>query len=168
MQRQFREFFLHQDDKPFFVQVVLNFLISLTGSALLVAITYAISKTTGAAWFTSGTSSVEQLDPLTVFGVIAFAPILETLLLIVGLKLFEFLGFGFFQAAFGSAIAWGILHGLLAPIRFFGSITSFFVFGCAYLAWRRKSFNKAFWSAAIPHALVNTTVVLIAAVGSNV
>ena len=163
-----RKFFENQERRPFFQQVVWNFLLALAASLLLVAATYWIANALGAEWFTSGTSSVEELDRLTVFSVIVLAPLLETLLLILGLKLCGLLGLGFFQAATASAIVWACLHGLLMPIRFFGSLVSFFVFGCAYLAWRRQSFGQGFWSAAIPHALVNASAVLAASLDPNV
>ena len=166
--KQIRSFFQNQDKTSFLTQVVWNFLFALASSFSLAAIAYLIANAIGATWFTSGTSSAEQLDTLTVLGVIALAPLLETLLLILGLKFCELLGLGFFRAAAVSAIGWAILHGFLMPIRFFGSVISFFVFGCAYLAWRRQSFSKGFWAAALPHGLVNATVVLVAAAGSNV
>jgi hypothetical protein len=62
-----------------------------------------------------------------------------------------------------SALLWGGLHGLYAPIWFFGTVWSFFVFSCAFLAWRERSFRAAFVAAALPHALVNLTVYLFSA-----
>jgi len=35
----------------------------------------------------------------------------------------------------------------------------FFVFSCAYLAWRRVPFSKAFCAALVPHVLGNAVTV---------
>ena len=64
-----------------------------------------------------------------------------------------------------SAICWGLLHGLKAPLWFFGTAFSFFVFSCAYLWWRQVSFRHAFAAAALPHALINATVMTLVFAG---
>lgn len=93
-----------------------------------------------------------------LFGAVVVAPIVETcvlsLLLIALLKMGVRPLFG----AVVSAVLWGALHATLAPLWFFGTVWSFFVFSCAFIGWRERSFNQAFVAAAVPHALINLSV----------
>jgi hypothetical protein len=91
-----------------------------------------------------------------VLAVVIF-PVLETLLLAVTIwVVFRLVR----QQAFAAAVAallWGALHATVAPFWFFGTVWSFFVFSCAFMAWRRNSFKQAVGAAAIPHCLINLT-----------
>jgi hypothetical protein len=60
-----------------------------------------------------------------------------------------------------SALAWGGLHAAFHPMWFFGVVWSFFVFSRGYLAWRPVSYKHAFGAAAVPHALVNASALLM-------
>jgi hypothetical protein len=60
-----------------------------------------------------------------------------------------------------SALAWGGLHATFYPMWFFGVVWSFFVFSRGYLAWRPVSYKHAFGAAAVPHALVNASAMLM-------
>jgi len=65
-----------------------------------------------------------------------------------------------------SALVWGCLHGLADPLffgKFFGTVWNFFVYSCAYLAWRKVSFAHAYVATATPHALHNLIIFLIVA-----
>ena len=59
------------------------------------------------------------------------------------------------------ALAWGGLHATFYPLWFFGVVWSFFVFSRGYLAWRPVSYKHAFGAAAVPHALVNSSALLL-------
>lgn len=90
--------------------------------------------------------------------VVVMAPLLETLLLAA---LLELLGMAFrswLAIAAVSAFAWGLLHGLVTPLWFFGTVWSFFVFGASYIAWRPQSVTRALVAAALPHAFINFAV----------
>jgi membrane protease YdiL (CAAX protease family) len=94
---------------------------------------------------------------------VAFAPIAETLLLALVLRLLRlFTGKEVFTAIV-SALAWGCLHGAQGFLWFFGTVWSFFVLSCAFLAWRERSFWHAFVAAAVPHALINATAIIVLA-----
>jgi uncharacterized membrane protein (DUF485 family) len=92
------------------------------------------------------------------FRVVVFAPIVETALLLVTLRVIQKARFSPGTSAGLAALVWGGLHALLYPPWFFGTVWSFFVFACAVLAWRGKSRKHAYWAAALPHALVNMGV----------
>jgi hypothetical protein len=93
--------------------------------------------------------------PGEVFGTILVAPILETFLLAFGIRILRRFISNVVVVAATSALAWGALHGIVAPLWFFGTAWSFFVFSCAYLVWRERSFWHAFSAAAFPHSLIN-------------
>jgi membrane protease YdiL (CAAX protease family) len=92
---------------------------------------------------------------LEFFGIVVFAPIAETLLLAATLRILQWISAKPVHAATAAALLWGALHAAHAPLWFFGAIWGFFVFSCAYLAWRPRSFLHAFAAAAVPHALIN-------------
>ena len=94
-----------------------------------------------------------------LIAVVVLAPVLETLLL-AALALRSWL-----PIAAVSAIAWGLLHGLVAPLWFFGTVWSFFVFGAAYIAWRPRSIGRALVAAALPHAFINFAVFAVIYLG---
>ncbi len=90
-------------------------------------------------------------------GVVVLAPVVETVLLALLLRCLLAASTRPLFVALSAALLWGAAHGLLGALWFFGTVWSFFVFACGYLAWRRDSFHKAFAAAAVPHALVNLT-----------
>lgn len=163
-----RLFFYRQDDRHFLKQAVYNSALSLSGSLVLVTTAYIAARSLGADWVTTGVSSLQQINFGTVLGVVVVAPLIETFLVIAGLGILRSTGIGFFASAAVSGVAWGMLHGLLMPIRFLGTCFSFFVFSCAYLAWHRQSFRKAYWAATIPHMLINSCGVLAVLVITDV
>jgi hypothetical protein len=89
--------------------------------------------------------------------VILFAPVAETLLLALGLKALSAMTQRTSLIVTASAVAWGGLHAISGALRLFGPAWSFFVFSCAFLAWRKKSFGQAFLAATVPHALCNAS-----------
>jgi hypothetical protein len=99
--------------------------------------------------------------------VVVLAPLLETLLLAALLELLGMVLRSWARIAAVSAVAWGLLHGLVAPLWFFGTVWSFFVFGAAYIAWRPRSIRRAFVAAALPHAFINLAVFTVIYLGTR-
>jgi hypothetical protein len=95
-----------------------------------------------------------------LIGAVAFAPVVETFLLAGGLRALIVPPISREVAAAISALIWGALHGLFAFMWFFGTVWSFFVFSAAYLNWRERSFLQGYIAAAVPHVLINLTVML--------
>lgn len=104
--------------------------------------------------------AAERAGIATIFGNLLFAPLVETVLLIGLLKLLTRIGLREIIAVIVSAILWGALHGTLQPLRFFGTIWNFFVFGYSYFFWRPRLPNRGFAAAAIIHSLVNTVATI--------
>lgn len=59
------------------------------------------------------------------------------------------------RLAFYSAVIWAVLHSLAAPAWGLGVIWPFFVFNCAYLAWRPRAWWRAIWVTMCIHAFQN-------------
>jgi hypothetical protein len=91
---------------------------------------------------------------------VIFAPIIETYLLIF--TLFVLRNWRFktegLKLAIIAGILWGLLHGVQSWPWFFAPAWSFFIYSTAYETWRLTSFKKAYFAAAIPHALNNLFV----------
>ena len=97
------------------------------------------------------------------FGAVVLAPVLETLLL-AGMLAVLPSRWSIVSRAAVAGVAWGVLHGLQAPLWFFAPTFAFFVYACGYLAWRPVSFTRGFAAAAVPHALNNLVAILLLAI----
>lgn len=91
----------------------------------------------------------------TVLLVVIAAPAIETLLMIPPLLLLaRLLGPG--PAAVGSAVLWGALHSLAAPIWGLVVWWPFLILSVAMLTWRTVGWMKAILVVATIHALHNS------------
>lgn len=90
----------------------------------------------------------------TIFLLVLVSPVLETLLLVPIVFGLLRLG-GPAVAAFGSALVWGVLHGLQAPV--WGLIVwwPFLVMAVALMTWRRAGLGRAVTVVIAVHALQN-------------
>lgn len=93
-------------------------------------------------------------------GTVVFAPLAETLLLGGLLWWLSRLTRRPLLVAGLSALLWGALHAQFGGLRFFGTAWTFYVLSCAYLAWRPVGFGHAFVAAAVPHGVINLSVML--------
>lgn len=104
--------------------------------------------------------------PLEFVAAVVLAPLVETWLLGLTLALIARFAKQPVLVATLAALAWGCLHGLYGWLWFFGTAWSFFVFSCAFLAWRGHSYRRAFTAAAATHALVNLAAMLVIMAGN--
>jgi len=105
--------------------------------------------------FPASPARYEQPGVIMIFGNLVFAPVIETGLMIALLKLFVRAGLSRLASIVLSAVLWAFLHGTLAPLRFGGTIWSFFVFGYCYSLWFDRQPNRAFAAACLPHTCLN-------------
>jgi hypothetical protein len=91
-------------------------------------------------------------------------PAVETLLLGLGLWLLSFATRRPLRQALGSCVLWGVLHSLLAPAWGLVVAWPFFVFSCAYLAWRQRSWWHAVGAACGIHMFQNLLPGILVAV----
>jgi len=97
--------------------------------------------------------------------VVVVSPVVETLVLGFGLWLLAILTRKVLWQALGSSVIWAILHSLAAPTWGLVVVWPFFVFSCAYLAWRRRSWWHAMGIACGVHMFQNLLPgILVAAV----
>ncbi len=164
--RQSLRKFLFEPSSPLWKYVLLAFPLALAGSCALFAAALTLLHIAGI--------NAQALMPpdqaataSEVFGAVVFAPIVETFLLAGAVKLLSVCTTRAAYIATWSAIGWGLLHSLFGALWFFGTAWSFFVFTCAYLAWRKVSFGHAFAAAAFPHALINATAMALVVIGSQ-
>jgi hypothetical protein len=94
--------------------------------------------------------------PVVLFVMVVVAsPVIETLVLGFGLWLLAFLTRRLLWQAMGSSVIWAILHSVAAPAWGLVVLWPFFVFSCAYLAWRRRSLWHAMGVVCGVHVFQN-------------
>ena len=140
--------------------IIVAWHVALIPSLLLVFVVHALSTQAGV-----DVSSVQKpavdLATRSVYVAVLAAPVLETLVLGALLRLLELATPRRQWLALLSALAWGGAHAWFHPLWFFGTVWSFYVFSRAWLAWRPVSYKHAFAAAALPHALVNSSALLL-------
>lgn len=97
-----------------------------------------------------------------IIGYVLFAPVIETLLLGLMIKLFR--GDRITKSVFCifPAIVFAVLHALIVPISFLGIFISFYVYSYSYMHWHTKrSLKIAYISSLIPHMVTNGLAILI-------
>ena len=88
-------------------------------------------------------------------GIILVSPLVETLLMSLVLKILSLVVRKPLLLAGLSALVWAGLHSLATPVWGLGVVWPFFVFSCAYLAWRRKSWCHAVGVTCLIHMFQN-------------
>jgi len=134
--------------------------LALTPSIVLAALAYAVMSGAGAD-MAAVRKPMRDVAQRSLWIALLAAPIIETLLLAVGIRLIGSFTKRREVIAITSALAWGALHASFYPIWFFGTVWSFYVFSRGYLAWRPVSYKHALGAAAVPHALVNSSALLV-------
>ena len=87
--------------------------------------------------------------------VVVFAPVFETLILSLGIGFISLFTRRPMAIACISAVAWGALHALSFKVQGVVVTWPFFVFSCAYLAWRPLGWSKAYGMAMGLHMFQN-------------
>lgn len=132
--------------------------VALIPSVAIGAVATALMRALGAdveAYLSGGM----PLDAVAMFGAVVIGPVVETLLLAGGIAVLSSFHLRPMRVAVVTALVWAVVHAMYGALWFFGVVWSFFVYACAYTAWRKVSFRHAFAAAAIPHAAVNLLVV---------
>ena len=159
----FRDALLAPPDGRWLRRSLLNYLLTFVGSIAVVAAAFGMVALSGIPIDSLETPETRG-GAWGFLGAVFFAPVVETLLLVMALALLPE-RWGIVPRAIVAGLAFGGLHGIQAPMWFFGPAFAFFVFSCAYLTWRPLSFRHAFFAAALPHALVNLSTQAMDAIG---
>lgn len=97
-----------------------------------------------------------MVDPVIgFFSMVIISPAVETLMMSFFLFLLSLITKHRIKLAALSAVLWACIHSLLAPAWGLGVIWPFFIFSCAYLAWRPRSFLRALWVTFWIHVFQN-------------
>ena len=122
------------------------------------------------AYLVQGLAPNAQAPEFPMRGLVAvgllvlFAPIVETLIMGVGLLILLRL-LPPTWAVIASALAWGAVHSLAAPIWGLVIWWPFIVFSTLFVAWRNRSLALAFAIPMATHALQNLPPALLVAGG---
>lgn len=138
--------------------------VAMVPSLLLAAAALVLLPALG-AWSPSPSSTPPTMSLGRFASSTILAPLIETLVLSAMLEALGFSQRGLLRAAAVKAgivaAIFALLHGWVALPWFFSTVWSFFVFSCAYLRWRQRSWDAAFLCAVVPHVLLNLTVGLV-------
>lgn len=107
-----------------------------------------------------GPTIPEMAPGLTLFLLVIFAPVVETLIMGTALLLLERL-FGFLPAVLLSAVGWGLAHSLQAPAWGLVIWWPFLIFSLSFLVWKQRNLLLAFAVPATIHALQNLVPALL-------
>ena len=145
---------------PFAYDCLFAWHVALIGSLILVITAHALFASAGADVSALQKPPVD-LQPRNVWMAALFAPLVETAVLGLMLRALEFTSWNRQWLAIVSALGWAGAHAWFHPLWFFGTVWSFYVFSRGWLAWRPVSYKHAFGAAALPHALVNSSALLM-------
>ena len=134
--------------------------VALIPSVLIVVAAHALFAQAGVDVSALQKPAVD-LESRSLWIAVLAAPFIETLVLGGALELLGLATRRRQVLAVLSALAWGGAHAWFHPLWFFGTVWSFHVFSRGWLAWRPVSYKHAFAAAAVPHALVNSSALLM-------
>ena len=93
--------------------------------------------------------------PVLLVSVLVIAPVIETLLMALVIKLASFIFKKTVSICLATALVWAIVHSVSVPLQGVTVYWPFFVFSYAYLAWRKHGWWKAISIATAIHACQN-------------
>jgi len=141
-------------------------LIAFLGAALMVTAFYGIACALGNPPDPNAAPEV-PITAFQFFAMVVFAPVVGTILLAFTITaLATFLRSKLWISVF-AALVFGGAHSLTSRFWFFAAVWPFFIFSCCYLIWRARSLTHALAAAAIPHALINISVFVVAALSAS-
>jgi hypothetical protein len=146
--------------RSFIADCLVSWHVALFGSILIVFVAHTLFSGAGVDVSDLQKPPVE-LKQRSVLTAALLAPVIETVVLGLVLYVLQFATKRRQLLAMVSALAWGGAHAWFHPLWFFGTVWSFYVFSRGWLAWRPVSYKHAFGAAAVPHALVNASALLM-------
>jgi membrane protease YdiL (CAAX protease family) len=129
------------------IYVLLAWGFTIAGSLLLSALVSKVAAEHGPKF-------PEMTPATTLFLLVVFAPVVETLIMGGVLLVLNRL-FGFLPAVLLSAIGWGVAHSLQAPAWGLVIWWPFLIFSLSFLVWKQRSLALAFAIPALIHAMQN-------------
>jgi hypothetical protein len=96
-----------------------------------------------------------------VLGVGVVWPVIETAILTTFLHVLFKSKLTEHQCCIVSALLWGVLHGLLVPMKFLTASWTFYIFSISFWLWKKRGYKKAFIAAALPHIILNSAALVL-------
>jgi hypothetical protein len=88
--------------------------------------------------------------------------LIETWLVTVVVGLLRYASKSVAKVSVITGLLGGAMHGIAAPVWFFGSVVAFFVFAFMYQVWGgEEHYSRGFLAAYLPHAMNNALVYLL-------
>jgi hypothetical protein len=122
---------------------------------ILIAAAFAATRMPGPP------ASDEPIWQTVVSGVVV-CPVVETLMLWLFVRLLMLFLKDTVSIAVGSAIIFGILHGMYSVKLGFTVLWGFFVMSLCFLEWRKRSLSSAIIVTSLIHGLFNLAVAILA------
>lgn len=149
----------------FFSPLIVNEMSLATYCLIVYAIT-TIPTLALAALFLAmkGTSYPESIggpDLASFWGSTLVAPIVETFMLLLSVRLIGIATENRWLIAILVALLFSLLHGSIRPVWGLFVFWPFVVLTMSFISWRRKSFWWGYLAACIPHAMNNFTAFLL-------
>lgn len=131
------------------------FLVTTFGAIVVVAITQGVMQMIGIRDARPTTDTYNGFSVIDFLGVVFFAPIVETLILSIFIKIASLFSNDKIVVCCIAAVVAAIFHGMNGAYVFFGPMILFFSFSYSFILWRAHSYRYAYISACVPHVLNN-------------
>ena len=148
--------------RPGFYMALLCYSIAtVAGAMLIVAVLFTINELFDLGFIPQDHYDNFSLNRWDTLGYIVIAPIIETYLLALIIKFGLKAGLTPLKVGIANTLLWAILHSLINPTSFLGSLWNFSVFSYGYLHWLSDSFKQAYLAALVPHVVLNSTIIIL-------
>lgn len=137
------------------------FWVATLGTIVVVAITQGLMQMIGIRDTRLTTDTYNGFNVKDFFGVVVFAPVVETFILGIFIKITSFFSNDKIIICCVTAVVAAIFHGMNGIYTFFGPLILFFSFSYSFILWRAHSYRYAYISACVPHMLNNLSSFLI-------
>lgn len=149
---------LGQNQGKFSVWIIQNTLLALILAPCMFIIAALIAHLLG---YSVGENPLLKIPRDRLIILVLIAPFYETLILAVLVWVIRKFRANDQITVLAVTIIFGLLHTSGAPLRFFSGAAAFFVFSNAYVSWRKRSFFRGYWAAALPHFIFNSALMTL-------
>ncbi|MDK9754083.1 hypothetical protein KIV40_01210 [Vibrio sp. D173a] len=137
------------------VAVILASLLSFINGYILIKLFVDINQ--------SNETPIDLISPVTVFGVVIFSPVVETLLMFLIMEFLNWLRlYNKFFLVLLCTVLMCLLHSLVSIYWGFFVYLAFVVFSVAYQTWRSKSIKDALIVVFWIHSVYNAIMISVA------
>ena len=137
------------------------FCVTTIGAIIVVVFTQGLMLMIGIRDTRLATGMYNGFNVKDFLGVVVFAPVVETFILGIFIKIISFFSNEKIIVCCVTAMVAAILHGVNGIYTFFGPLILFFSFSYSFILWRAHSYRYAYISACIPHMLNNLVSFLL-------